>query len=194
MYLIKLLSLITAFGILNNQEVFSQSQTYSATDGSYVEVHGSSTLHDWSMRSEVLTSEVTFDIENGMPGSLESVVFIVQKVTLKSDQARLHRMAHEEMDAENYPEITFQSTGNGISRLDENTFRVSAEGDLTVSGVTRRINVEATCAIEGQLLICSGAKDLRMTDFDIDPPRLFLGTLRTHDDMTVEFNMMYATD
>ncbi len=188
----KAILLFTAFGILNNPDVLSQSQTYTATDGSYVEVRGTSTLHDWSMRSEVLTSEVEFATGNGEPESIESVVFIVQKVTLESDNARLHRMAHEEMDADNYPEISFESAGTDISWINDHTFRATAEGDLTVSGVTRRINVEATCANEGELLICTGAKDLRMTDFDIDPPRLFLGTLRTHDEITVEFRMMYA--
>ncbi len=184
--------MITVFSIVNNHAVLSQNQTYTATEGSYVEVRGTSTLHDWSMRSEILTSEVVFNAGNGEPESIESVVFIVQKVTLESDNARLHRLAHKEMDAENHPEITFQSTGNGISWINDDTLRATAEGDLTVSGVTRQITVEATCANEGRLFICSGTKDLRMTDFDIDPPRLFLGTLRTHDDITVEFSMMYA--
>ena len=174
-------------GFLTAQEI-----SYTSTDDSYVLVKGTSTLHDWELRSETLMSEVNFTAENNDEiESLESVMFIVEKTTLESDRSRLEEMAHEEMDAGTHPEITFRSD-DGIVRSNGYEYNVTATGDLTISGVTRSVSVDATCISTGDEMVCTGTKDLQMTDFGIDPPRLMLGTLRTDDDITVEFRVVYT--
>ncbi len=185
--------IICVIAVLSAGFVTAQQISYTSTDDSYVLVKGTSTLHDWELRSETLMSEVNFAADNDDEiESLESVMFIVEKTTLESDRSRLEEMAHEEMDAGTYPEITFRSDDNGIVSSNGDEYNVTATGDLTISGVTRSISVDATCINTGDEMVCTGTKDLLMTDFGIDPPRLMLGTLRTHDDITVEFRVVYT--
>lgn len=169
----------------------AQSRTYNATDESTISVRGTSTLHDWEMVSETVSSQVVFTMADQQMQGLESVSLTLQANTLESDENRLNRLAHETMDVENNPQITFQaSSGNVVA--DGNSYTVTATGELTIAGVTREVTVEASCIEQGNQLVCTGTEEMKMTDFDMDPPRLFLGTLRTHDDVTVEFNMVYA--
>ena len=189
----KFIAAIILSSILLIPDSLSQSLNYTSTDDAHVVVKGTSTLHDWELRSETMMSEVAFITGNGEAfEALESVMFVLEKTTLESDRSRLERMAHEEMDADNYPQITFRSDGNGDIERNGDEYRVTATGDLTISGVSRQISVEATCINTGDEMVCTGTRDLKMTDYDIDPPTLILGTIRTHDDVTVEFRIVYS--
>lgn len=193
MQTLKTLSIIilTVSGLIPDS--FSQSIKYTSTGDSYVTVNGTSTLHDWELHSGTLSSEAVFSTGSGEDlESLDSVLFTLEKTTLESERSRLQRMAHEEMDAENHPEITFHSNGDGTVEANGDVYEVTANGDLTISGVTREVSVEATCTIGDEELVCTGAKDLNMTGFDIDPPTLLLGSIRTHDEVTVEFHIVYT--
>ena len=169
-----------------------RSLVYTATDDSYVEIRGTSTLHDWQMRSETIESRVVFRGDNGQqPESFEFVEFELRKTTLEADQSRLRNMALDEMEADEHPHITFRSLQAGSLVANGDSYTVTTTGELTIAGVTRNVSVEAECNSKGELLVCSGSEQLLMTDFDMDPPRLFLGTLRTDDQVTVEFNIIY---
>ncbi len=189
----KLLLGIIVIGIWLISDQQASSQTYTSTADSHVTVIGTSSLHDVELHSATLMSEAVFNTGNGEAfESLESVMFIVRKTTLESDRSRLQRMAHEEMDAENHPEITFRSDGKGAVEANGDEYRVTASGNLTISDVTRQVIVEATCINSGDELVCAGTKDLQMTDFDIDPPTLLFGSIRTHDEVKVKFRMVYS--
>jgi hypothetical protein len=187
----RMLSAMITIAIVSAGLSMAQEISYTSTDDSYVIVRGTSTLHDWELRSETIMSEVVFS-ENGEGiGSLESVMFIVEKTTLESDRSRLQEMAHEEMEAGAHPEITFRSD-DGIIRSKGEEYNVTVRGDITISGVTRNISVDATCMGGDEEMVCTGTRDLQMTDFGIEPPRLMLGALRTDDDITVEFRIVYT--
>lgn len=169
----------------------AQSITYTATGESTISVRGTSTLHDWEMTSPRVNSQVVFNMEDDNIESLGSVSLTLEASSLESDENRLNRLAHETMDVENHPQITFRaSSGNVVA--DGSSYTVTATGDLTIAGETREVTVEATCIEQGEELICTGTEEMKMTDFGMEPPRLFLGTLRTHDEVTVEFNMVYS--
>jgi hypothetical protein len=194
MRIVKILALILIPGLLTGLEVQAQSRTFTSTDESQIVVTGTSTLHDWELRSGTLKSEVIFNTgtDEGIE-SLESVMFIVETSSLESDRSRLQNLAHEELDARNHPEITFRASGNGTVKSTGNEYRITTKGELTIAGVSRQVSIEATCIDRGsETLVCTGTEDLRMTDFDVDPPTLMLGTIRTDDEITVEFRIIYA--
>jgi hypothetical protein len=157
-----------------------------------IKVTGTSTLHDWEMESSDAESEIRFRInEDGQPEGIESVEFRLEKTTLKSDKSGLDRRAYEALNARRHPEIIFRSNGTGNIEKDGNLYRTTATGDLTIGGVTRRVSVDATCINGDDGLICSGSSQLKMSDFNIDPPVMFLGTLRTGDEITVEYRIVH---
>jgi polyisoprenoid-binding protein YceI len=65
---------------------------------------------------------------------------IVASVDTREPQRDAHLRSADFFDAENHPEITFESTV--IRQLDEDTFEI--EGALEIHGVTRTLKLEAT--------------------------------------------------
>ncbi len=178
---------------INSQavETVTSVRSYSPAGDSYIRVRGTSTLHDWEMLSDNVKGEIHLIIGgNGIPGDVEDLVFSLEKTTLRSNQSGLDRRAYDALDAGRHPEITFRMNGPGMVRDNGEGYIISARGDLTVAGETKRINVEAIC-VNGNdsRLICTGSRTLRMSDFSIDPPVMMLGALRTGDEVTVDYRI-----
>jgi polyisoprenoid-binding protein YceI len=172
----------------------ASDQTFTHAPGSFVVVTGTSTLHDWEMKSENLNSEVVFNVnEEGSPESIESIMVSLTINSLKSDKSGLEKRAYDAMDAKRHPEIVFHTNGSGNLDKRGDKYLVNSRGELTVSGVTRQVNVSATC-INGddQKLVCSGSTKLKMSDFMIDPPVMMLGALRTGDEIIISYNIVYV--
>ncbi len=187
----KYFSFILLFCLISVFAATAQSG-FRATD-IRVTVSGTSTLHDWEMETNDAESQVQFKLnEEGHPEHMESVTLRLNKTTLKSDKSGLDRRAYEALNARRHPEIIF--TTNGSSNLTKNgdKYNINTTGDLTIAGVTRKVNVDAVCVNgDDNLLICSGNSELKMSDFNIDPPVMFLGTLRTGDEIKIEYRIVY---
>jgi polyisoprenoid-binding protein YceI len=71
----------------------------------------------------------------------------------------------------------------------------NSKGDLTVSGVTKPIEMPVTIErIEGGKLKIKGGIPLKMTDFQIKPPAptLAMGLIKTGDDVKISFEWILA--
>jgi polyisoprenoid-binding protein YceI len=79
-------------------------------------------------------------LEVGPDGSRAYGTVKVASVDTREPQRDAHLRSPDFFDADQYPEIAFQSTA--IRPLDEDTFEI--EGDLSIHGVTRALTLNAT--------------------------------------------------
>jgi polyisoprenoid-binding protein YceI len=79
-------------------------------------------------------------LEVGPDGSRAYGTVKVASVDTREPQRDAHLRSPDFFDADQYPEIAFQSTA--IRPLDEDTFEI--EGDLSIHGVTRSLTLNAT--------------------------------------------------
>jgi polyisoprenoid-binding protein YceI len=190
--LLTTLILLVSAGISTAADRVSESG-FKAARG-VVTIVGTSTLHDWEMKSDAVESDAVFSINaDGEPEQLESVIFRLKKTTLKSDRSGLDRRAYDALDAKRHPEIVFRTDNDARLQQSGENYHVETTGELTIAGVTRQIEVNTTCVNGDETrLICSGSQKLNMSDFDIDPPVLMLGTLRTGDEITINYEIVYT--
>jgi polyisoprenoid-binding protein YceI len=79
-------------------------------------------------------------LEVGPDGSRAYGTVKVASVDTREPQRDAHLRSPDFFDADQYPEIAFQSTA--IRPLDEDTFEI--DGDLSIHGVTRSLTLNAT--------------------------------------------------
>jgi polyisoprenoid-binding protein YceI len=79
-------------------------------------------------------------LEVGPDGSRAYGTVKVASVDTREPQRDAHLRSPDFFDADQYPEIAFQSTA--IRPLDEDTFEI--DGDLSIHGVTRALTLKAT--------------------------------------------------
>jgi polyisoprenoid-binding protein YceI len=70
--------------------------------------------------------------------STATVVLKASSIDTRNEQRDGHLRTNDFLDPENFPEITFVSTG--VTQIDESTYKLA--GDLTVKGVTKPIEID----------------------------------------------------
>jgi polyisoprenoid-binding protein YceI len=95
----------------------------------------------------------------------------VSSINTDNDQRDKHLKSPDFFDVEKYPTITFKS--KSFKKVDDKSYKIT--GDLTMHGVTKSIELEATCRMGSNPVnkkIIAGFKitgKIKRTDFRIGP-------------------------
>ena len=171
------------------QTVFSQNYTLN-NSSSVLEVHGTSSLHDWTLETEKQSGKVV--IANSEELEISSLNFSVEAESLKSGKSSMDKNTYKALNTNDHKTMDFSLTSlKKVTKLSDQSFKVSALGKMTVSGVTKSITIDMTVKLEENRLLLNGEKSFKMTDFGIDPPKALLGTIKTGNDITIEFKSVF---
>jgi polyisoprenoid-binding protein YceI len=94
------------------------------------------------------------------------------------------------LEPDKYPEITFKSTNVTVETPAGGEFRVKIAGDLTLHGVTRRVEIPAQVTMSGGDLRARGEFGISRKDFNVKATSAFHGTVRIRDGLRVIFNIV----
>lgn len=167
-----------------------QTVPYRQVAGTTVTVKGTSTLHDWHMTSTDATIEAAFVQDDAKMTQLQSVAVTVPIASLHSGKSAMDKNAYEALQTKAHPNIRFVLQAPAQVSQAGSSFKLPLQGKLTVAGTSRDITVPTTCTRNANgSLACTGSIAMKMTDFGVKPPVLMMGTLKTGNDITVDFNV-----
>lgn len=167
------------------------AQEYKLSKSSELEFSGTSSLHDWTMVAEDVQGQGVFLIEGDQLKNIDNFKVVIDAESLKSGKSGMDKNAYKALDTDKHRNIIF--TLNDIKQIRRagTTNKVVAEGKLTISGVTRNVTLNTDCKISGGQIVCSGALPLKMTDFKVEPPTAMFGTIKTGDDITINYTAKF---
>ena len=167
----------------------SQGQSRYAQSSARLTISGTSSLHDWTMKSESTTCDAVFQINSqGDPLQLASMVVSVSSESLKSGKSGMDKNAYSALKTDKNKQITFQLASGEIKGK-----TIRCVGSLTIAGTTKQIDLDATYILlsDGSIQ-CKGSKKLAMRDYDVEPPSFMFGTVTTGNEITVSFEVVLA--
>jgi polyisoprenoid-binding protein YceI len=163
-------------------------QSYRQTGTPVFTIAGTSTMHDWTMTSSVATYNATFEVNaDGTPAKLTQVTMTLPAESLKSKEKAMDKNAYKSLNTDKFKDITFQLTSSKI-----NGKTINCNGNLTISGTTKPVDVDVTYEVKSGTLVCKGSKKIKMTEFKVVPPSFMFGTIKTGDDITINFEVTLA--
>lgn len=171
--------------------------------GSELWIEGTSTLHDWSSRTDTLG--LAFRVAPGTtrPDNLRDFDAMVRSQvvraaevevpvrSLRSKESRLDKNLWKAMRVDEFPLVRFALSGYALSpvRPGSDTMAVRAKGTLTICGRERAIDLDATMRSADGGLWLVGSEELLMSEYGIRPPTMMLGTLRVGDRIQVHYRL-----
>ncbi|MDP5170590.1 MAG: YceI family protein [Bacteroidia bacterium] len=186
--IITLLSLCVATGFT---PLGLRPTTHTLEASSSIKVHGTSTLHDWTMVMKQASGEATFEMnETGL--TISRVFISLNAEDLKSEYALMDKNAYEALKTEKFPKITFDlSQVHGITHSGS-AYQVDASGLVSMAGAMKTVRMTVVCHVgkDGTIQI-TGKKAMKMTDFGIEPPEVMFGTITTGDDIVIDFDARF---
>ena len=159
---------------------------------SKLKVLGTSNLHDWEIDSKAMSGKATMAIEAGDLKSIKNLDFAVEVEQLKSGKSGMDNNTFKALNSKTYKTINYKLVSvTKITEISAGNFTVETQGDLTISGVTKRINQTFTVKIIGKKAVFSGKTKIDMTVYGVKPPTALMGTIKTGKDVTVDFKVTY---
>lgn len=159
---------------------------------SKLKVLGTSNLHDWEIDAKAMSGKSTMTIDAGNLKAIKSLDFAVEVEQLKSGKSGMDNNTFKALNSKTYKTINYKLVSvTKITELSDGNFTVETQGDLTISGVTKRINQAFTVKIIGKKAIFSGKTKIDMTAFGVKPPTALMGTIKTGKDVTIDFKVTY---
>jgi polyisoprenoid-binding protein YceI len=153
-------------------------------------VSGTSTLHDWTMKSAKADCSAAFDFNAaGVISGLQTLTFSTPVNSLKSDHTAMDKNAYKALKTEKNPAIIYTLTGVSVTPAVTGS-TVKCTGKLTIAGATRDEEIVALCKPNADNTITvTGSRKISMKEFSIDPPSFMLGTVKTGNDIVISFTL-----
>lgn len=158
-----------------------------------VQLAGTSTLHDWIMKTDDGNSDITLVVGNNKVTSISSLHFTLLAKTLKSGHSLMDKNTYKALNTDKNPNISFALTSANITPLEGNMYQLKCLGKLTIAGFTRETELLANGKYNtaDKSFVVTGSKKFKMTDYEVKPPTVMMGTIKTGNDITVSYNLKF---
>jgi polyisoprenoid-binding protein YceI len=156
-------------------------------------IEGTSNLHRWSCTAEKFDAAIELDaaavaeLATAAPKVLKRVEVKVPVRALKCGHGGMDDNLYKALNADQTPEIsyilaTFDAAGEGDG------FTLKTNGTLAIAGKENKLTMDVVAArLPDGTVKATGMVPIKMTDFGIKPPTAMFGTLRTGDEVKVNF-------
>ena len=160
---------------------------YYAKDDLQIIVSGTSTMHNWDMKTSKGESNATVTLNSsGQLTGLTALNFTVPAETLKSEHNGMDKNAYKALKTSEHTTISYMLSSATV----EPNGAIKCQGKLSIAGTTLDAGLTATGQVNADKSISvKGSKKISMKEFNMIPPSFMLGTVKTGNDVTVQFNL-----
>ena len=185
----------------------AETITYSAKTGSLLKISGTSSVHDWEVKTLLIGGRMVWDSSFPIdPSKAElpkltttpKVSVIVPVRNIESGKQRMNEVMHGAMNAQKHKFARYNLKEIKVvdkKRKAGDPIVFNTKGTLNINGKSAPVSMQISIAKrEGDKLKVSGKTKLRMSQFGITPPapKIALGLITTGDEVSVEFEWFVA--
>jgi polyisoprenoid-binding protein YceI len=185
----------------------AETVTYSAKTGSLLKISGTSSVHDWEVKTLLIGGRMVWDSSFPLdPSKAElpkltttpKVSVIVPVRNIESGKQRMNEVMHGAMNAQKHKFARYNLKEIKVidkKRKAGDPIVFNTKGTLNINGKSAPVSMQISIAKrEGDKLKVSGKTKLRMSQFGITPPapKIALGLITTGDEVSVEFEWFVA--
>ena len=159
-----------------------------------VRLTGTSTLHDWEMKAAKGSSEVAFVLDPaGKITSISRLSFTLPATSLKSDHTAMDNNTYKALNTDKNPNISFVLTSGTVTPTGGDNYQLNCVGKLTIAGTVKETDLVAVGKYNpaDKSFTVTGVKKMKMTDYNVKPPTVMLGAIKTGNDIAISYNLKF---
>jgi len=158
---------------------------------------GTSTVRDFTCEATRIDGAVELDAAGpsiavaDLQRSVRGVRLDIAVADLDCRNGTMNDHMRKALKAEQNPGIAYRMTKYELAVQENGEGLAKLEGELTIAGTTQPITMDAvvTPGPDGALKV-QGNKEIMMTEFGVNPPKLMLGTLKVNPRVVVHFDVV----
>ena len=113
---------------------------------------------------------------------------IVKNFAFSNPKIQEHFNGAQWMDSDKFPKASFSGKITNLAAVNfktDGTYNATVEGDLTMHGVTQKVNVPATIVVSGKTVTTTSAFSVKVADYGVNGPAIGAGKVATDPKITV---------
>ena len=168
--------------VLNAQSLKLNPKTFSMT------IYGTTNVHNFESKVTQASGELVINSSK----QAQSLIVEIPVKGIKSNEKLMDNKTYEAFNADKNPTIIFKLTDASSLEVNGSEITVSATGNLTIAGVTKKVTLKSTGKIiKPGVYQFKGSIALKMTDFKMKPPTAMLGVMRVGDAITLKYDVTF---
>jgi len=161
-------------------------------------LEGGSTVRSYKCAATEIIGQVRTSGDGELPplgqlvDAVEEAGITIPVEELDCDNGTMNGHMLKALNSKSHKTIEYELTGFEIVDGGDTAGKIEMKGRLTINGteLAKTIPAEIELAGDGTIRL-KGQTELDMTEFGVKPPRLMLGTLKVHDDVTIHFDVIF---
>lgn len=156
------------------------------SDESTMSISGTSNVHDWHSNVETININAVIEVPDSSKIAVKNLELTIPVESIKSGKGGMDKKTYGALKEKEYPDITFQLLA--VKEVSDDSLTASA--DLTIAGKTSTILLTVGYQLfdDGSVQFF-GSYPIKMSDYDINPPKAALGSIKAGDDVEVHFDI-----
>lgn len=186
--IISICSLMLALFLTGITKGFAQAKYHAQT--LHLVVSGTSSLHDWEMKSSKGEFEASIAVANDKV-TFSALNFTVPAESLKSGHGMMDKNTYKALRTGKNPNISFVLVSSKVTPAGENTYQLKGIGRLTIAGTTLETDLLATVKYNpaDKSFSCTGTKKFKMSEYGVKPPTVMMGAIKTGDAISISYTL-----
>ena len=179
--------LLLAFTFLGAKTL--PQDNYILSDDYLVTIQGTSNLHNWEETVKKVSGKGSLSWNEDGSFNLNTILIKIDVFSIKSDNSIMDKKTYSALKAEKFPEISFSlSSPVKTMKVGSGENSIVAKGNLTIAGITKPVTIQLKASMVKQgLLLFQSSQTIKMSDYGVDAPTALFGTLKTGDQITLNF-------
>lgn len=173
--------------VLNAQETF-----VLVSSKSELTVKGTSSLHDWHMAAGLFSGSFEGGLNTNTDLEINNVSIECKAASIKSDNSIMDDKAHDALKVKKHETISFTSKQPLAVIVNGGTLNSKVGGALSIAGEAKNISIpfKGEVDTEGNVKV-KGTLVLKMSDFNMKAPTALMGTIKTGDEVVVDYTFYF---
>ncbi|PHR69226.1 MAG: hypothetical protein COA67_10880 [Lutibacter sp.] len=153
-------------------------------------IKGTSSLHDWTSNVEESSAYIVL---NDKETQIEKLNVIVEVKSIKNNKGSslMDKLTRKALKEKEFPRIKYEFINAIIVDDNGELLKLDLIGELTIAGKTNKVSIETVINKKGNRVILEGSHQLKMTDYGVDPPTALFGTVKTGNEITIDFSVEF---
>jgi len=163
-------------------------KSYNLDTKTNFSVLGTSTLHDWEMKSPSRTGTANLTVTDSKLADINSIDITLPAESIKSEKKSMDKVAYETLKTDKFKNIKYVL--KSAEKVNETTWNLT--GTYTIAGVSKvlKTQVKTSVAANGVVTL-QGSNKITFTEFGMKSPTAMFGAIKTGEDLTIKFNLNF---
>ena len=168
---------------------FSYVQNLHELDlkASQIRINGTSSLQDWESIVTEFNGTAGFTLEGNKIVKAEDIVLRVDVKSIQSGKSLMDKKIMEALKQSKYQSIILKSKESVCLENQQ----IKYKGNLQIAGASREVTAMVGYKLVKGMPVCSGSINFLMTDYEIEPPVALFGSIKTGDEIKIDFVFEY---